>query len=61
MVADGESPCTFLAGLYRAEQNIADRLIKIANGKLPWPWIDHKKALPWIEKRSSLHPKGRLQ
>jgi exodeoxyribonuclease V alpha subunit len=56
VIADkvGESPCTFLAGLYRAEQNIADRLIKIANGKLPWPWIDEEKALPWIEKRSSL-------
>jgi exodeoxyribonuclease V alpha subunit len=56
VVADkvGETPCTFLAGLYRAEQNVADRLIKIANGKLPWPWIDEEKALPWIEKRSSL-------
>jgi exodeoxyribonuclease V alpha subunit len=49
-----ETPCTFLAGLYRAEQNIADRLIRIANGGLPWPWIDEEKALPWIEKRSGL-------
>jgi exodeoxyribonuclease V alpha subunit len=56
VVADkvGETPCIFLAGLYRAEQNIAGRLIKIANRKLPWPWIDEEKALPWIEKRSSL-------
>ena len=56
VIADrvGETPCTFLAGLYRAEQNIADRLIKIANGRLPWPWIDEEKALPWIEKRSGL-------
>jgi exodeoxyribonuclease V alpha subunit len=46
--------CTFLAGLYRAEQNIADPLTKIANRRLPWPWIDEEKALPWIEKRSGL-------
>jgi len=56
VIADkvGETRCTFLAGLYRAEQNIADRLIRIANGGLPWPWIDEEKALPWIEKRSGL-------
>jgi exodeoxyribonuclease V alpha subunit len=56
VIADtvAETPCTFLAGLYRAEQNIADRLVKIANGRLPWPWIDEAKALPWIEKRSGL-------
>ncbi len=56
VIADtvGDTPCTFLAGLYRAEQNIADRLVRIANGMLPWPWIDEEKALPWIEKRSGL-------
>jgi exodeoxyribonuclease V alpha subunit len=56
VIADkvGETRCTFLAGLYRAEQNIADRLIRIANGGLPWPWIDEEKALPRIEKRSGL-------
>ncbi|HKN29352.1 MAG TPA: ATP-dependent RecD-like DNA helicase [Roseiarcus sp.] len=56
VVADtvGETPCTFLAGLYRAEQYIADRLVKIANSGLPWPWIDDERALPWIEKRSGL-------
>ena len=56
VIADkvGETNCTFLAGLYRAEQNIADRLIKIANRRLPWPWIDEEKAFPWIEKRSDL-------
>ncbi len=42
VVADrvGETDCVFLAGLYRAEQTIADRLIRIAGGKLPWPPID---------------------
>jgi exodeoxyribonuclease V alpha subunit len=56
VIADNvaETPCTFLAGLYRAEQNIADRLIKITIGRLPWPRIDEDKALPWIEKRSGL-------
>jgi len=46
--------CTFLAGLYRAEQVIADRLIRVVNGRLPWPWIDEEKAVHWIEKRSEL-------
>src|SRR6478752_2171512 len=39
VIADkvGDITCTFLAGLYRAEQVIADRLIRIVNGRLPWP------------------------
>ncbi len=56
VIADkvGETACTFLAGLYRAEQSIADQLIRIVNGKLPWTWIDADKAVPWVEKRSGL-------
>ena len=56
MIADkvGDTACIFLAGLYRAEQAIADRLIRIVNGRLPWPWIDEEKAAPWVEKRSGL-------
>src|SRR5271169_4642498 len=56
VIADrvGETACTFLAGLYRAEQKIADRLIRIVNGKLPWGWIDADKAVPWVEKRGGL-------
>jgi exodeoxyribonuclease V alpha subunit len=56
VVADrvGETPCVFLAGLYRAERTIAERLISLANGKLPWSWIDPDKALPWIEQRIGL-------
>jgi exodeoxyribonuclease V alpha subunit len=50
----GDKPCVFLAGLYRAERNIADRLLQLRNGKLPWPWIDPDKAIPWIEQRSGL-------
>ena len=56
VIADkvGDTACIFLAGLYRAEQAIADRLIRIVSGRLPWPWIDEEKAMPWIEKRSGL-------
>jgi exodeoxyribonuclease V alpha subunit len=56
VVADqvGETPCVFLAGLHRAERAIAERLMGLANGKLPWPWIDPAKALPWVEQRIGL-------
>ena len=56
VIADrvGETPCVFLAGLYRAERTIAERLTRLANGTLPWPWIDPDKALPWVEKRIGL-------
>jgi exodeoxyribonuclease V alpha subunit len=56
VVADrvGETPCTFLAGLYRAERAIAERLLRLANGTLPWPWIDPDKALPWVANRVGL-------
>jgi exodeoxyribonuclease V alpha subunit len=56
IVADGvgETPCVFLAGLHRAERTIAERLLRLANGTLPWPWIDPNKALPWVEGRIGL-------
>src|SRR5262249_209603 len=56
VIADrvGETPCVFLAGLYRAERIIAQRLMRLAKGTLPWPWIDLDKALPWAEKRIGL-------
>jgi exodeoxyribonuclease V alpha subunit len=56
VVADavGETPCIFLAGLHRAEHIIADRLIRLSNGPLPWPRIDPDKALPWVEARVGL-------
>ena len=50
----GETPCVFLAGLHRAERTIAERLMRMAKGALPWPWIDPDKALPWVEKRIGL-------
>jgi exodeoxyribonuclease V alpha subunit len=52
VIADqvGETPCVFLAGLYRAERTIAQRVMRLANATLPWPWIDPDKALPWVER-----------
>lgn len=50
----GETACVFLAGLYRAEMVIAERILKILNGRLPWPYIDPDKALPWVEQKTGL-------
>ena len=56
VIADsvGETSCVFLAGLHRAERSIAERLIRLANGTLPWPWINPDKALPWVQERIGL-------
>src|SRR6202521_5575982 len=50
----GETACIFLAGLYRAKQVIAERLLRLSNGTLPWPYIDPEKALQWIEQKTGL-------
>jgi exodeoxyribonuclease V alpha subunit len=46
--------CVFLAGLYRAEQAIAESLAALASGRPPWPAIDAAKAIPWVERRTGL-------
>jgi exodeoxyribonuclease V alpha subunit len=46
--------CIFLAGLYRAERAIADRLRNLQKGMLPWPRIDPAKAIPWVEARAGI-------
>ena len=33
---------------------ITERLIRLANGTLPWPWIDPDKAVPWVTDRLRL-------
>ena len=48
------TPCIFLGGLYRAERVIAERVLRITGGKLPWPDIDAGKALPWVEGKTGL-------
>jgi exodeoxyribonuclease V alpha subunit len=56
VIADtvGETACIFLGGLYRAEQVIAERILRLAKGTSPWPYIDPEKALPWIEQKTGL-------
>src|SRR5467141_2375413 len=46
--------CVFLAGLYRAEREIAERLKSLAIGYPPWRAIDADKAIPWVEQRTKL-------
>src|SRR3712207_2798917 len=50
---DGQR-CVFLAGLHRAEREIAERLRRLAAGAPPWPAIDAEKAIPWVEGRTGL-------
>ena len=50
----GASECVFLAGLYRAERTIAERLLTVRSGPLPWSSIDAHRAIPWVEKRTGL-------
>ncbi len=56
VIADrvGDTACVFLSGLYRAERVIAERLMQLSGGKLPWPSIDPAKAIPWTEERMRL-------
>ena len=56
VIADqvGGIDCIFLASLYRAERAIAERLLALAKGELPWTPIDPAKAIPWIEQRINL-------
>jgi exodeoxyribonuclease V alpha subunit len=46
--------CVFLAGLYRAEREIAEKLKTLALWKPPWPSIDADKAIPWVEQTTKL-------
>ncbi|WP_426954559.1 SF1B family DNA helicase RecD2 [Muricoccus radiodurans] len=46
--------CVFLAGLYRAEQAIAERLRALNQGRPPWPEIDAERAIPWVEGKTGL-------
>ena len=56
VVADtvGERRCIFLAGLYRAERDIAERLQALVRGEPPWPRFDVDRAVPWLEGRGGL-------
>ena len=48
------APCVFLAGLYRSEQVIAERLRLLSSGRPSWPIIDLDRAIPWVESRTKV-------
>jgi exodeoxyribonuclease V alpha subunit len=56
LVADtvAGAPCVFLAGLYRSEQAIAERLRLLSSGRPAWPIIDLDRAIPWVESRTKV-------
>jgi exodeoxyribonuclease V alpha subunit len=56
VIADtvGDTACTFLAGLYRAEKTIADRLTQFQKNALPWAPIRPEKAIPWVEAQNGI-------
>jgi exodeoxyribonuclease V alpha subunit len=56
VIADSveRQPCLFLAGLYRAEKTIAERLRALSCGHPSWPEIDADRAIPWVERRTGL-------
>ena len=56
VIADSleERRCIFLAALYRAEREIAEKLKALASGTPPWPPIAADKAIPWVETRTKL-------
>jgi exodeoxyribonuclease V alpha subunit len=56
VVADqvGTTDCIFLAGLHRAEQAIAERLLTLRAGRPAWSAIDPDRAIPWIERRTGI-------
>src|ERR1700726_3490077 len=49
-----ERRCIFLAALYRAEREIAEKLKALGSGTPRWPSIDADKAIPWVETRTRL-------
>lgn len=46
--------CCFLSSLYRAEKLLAERLVRLSKGSLPWGPIDAEKAIPWLEARNKI-------
>jgi exodeoxyribonuclease V alpha subunit len=36
----------------RRRRAVAERLLALLTGQLPWPGIDAEKALPWIEQKT---------
>ena len=49
-----ERTCVFLSGLAHAEKSIADRILKLNKGTLPWPSINVSSAIHWVEEKTRL-------
>jgi len=47
--------CIFLSGLAHAERNIADRILKLHKGVLPWSSINASLAIKWVEEKTQLN------
>lgn len=50
---EGET-ALFLASLYRAEQGVAQHIVRLQRNDPAWDRIDADKALPWVEAKTSL-------
>lgn len=46
-----EQPCVFLAGLHAAERGIAAGLRALQSEPVPWPAVDTRRAVSWVERR----------
>ena len=47
-------PAIFLSHLHKAERQIAESLLELAQGAPPWGAIDATKAISWVEQRLGL-------
>jgi exodeoxyribonuclease V alpha subunit len=47
-------PAIFLSHLHKAERQIAESLLELAQGAPPWDAIDATKAISWVEQRLGL-------
>ena len=49
-----ERDCIFLSGLAHAEKSIADRILKLQQGVLPWQSMNASSAIHWVEEKTNL-------
>jgi len=49
-----ERDCIFLSGLAHAEKSIADRILKLQQGALPWSSMNASSAIHWVEEKTNL-------
>lgn len=56
LIADSinEKDCIYAPALYYAETMVAQHLLRLNRGYLPWGNIDCDKAIPWVEQKNNL-------